>query len=596
MSKNLKKEQNSHKKAPINSLFLLFPYLKIHKFKIFLVIIALTVTSFMVLFLGRMLKYLIDFGFVSKNTHNLDLTLLGFAISVIILAIAGYFRSSLINEVGEKVIATLRQKIYKHIIFASNEFFEITKIGDVISRLTVDTTLLYNIISNSISFLLRNVLLFFGGLIFLFFSSAKLTLISLLLLPISIIPIVILGKKVKKLSLHSQEKIANLGSHIEESINGIKTIQSYQNENFESENFNNLSQDALNISVQKIKIRALLVALVILIAFSFVGIVLWLGSIEVISGNMSAGDLSSFIFYAIITATSLVSISQVIGQLQTAAGATERLFELLKIQSTIKEAANPVKLPSSIFSGENLSLELKNIDFSYPSRKGVLVLNDFSLKIQNKEKIALVGASGSGKSTVLELLIRFFDVDKGSISLNDKFDIRHILLKDLRSLFSYISQDCFIFSGTIFDNITYSTKNISRSQVIDLINKNKAFDFINDFPDGLETFVGQKGIKLSGGERQRIAILRAIINDTPILLLDEATSSLDNKNEKLITDLIADLMQNKMVISVAHRLSTIKNVKRIIFMQNGKIIEEGTHEELIKSNGAYKEMIEKGNI
>ena len=222
-------------------------------------------------------------------------------------------------------------------------------------------------------------------------------------------------------------------------------------------------------------------------------------------------------------------------------------------------------------------------------------MNDFSLKIQNKEKIALVGASGSGKSTVLELLIRFFDVDKGSISLNDKFDIRHILLKDLRSLFSYISQDCFIFSGTIFDNITYSTKNISRSQVIDLINKNKAFDFINDFPDGLETFVGQKGIKLSGGERQRIAILRAIINDTPILLLDEATSSLDNKNEKLITDLIADLMQNKMVISVAHRLSTIKNVKRIIFMQNGKIIEEGTHEELIKSNGAYKEMIEKGN-
>lgn len=597
--KNLKNSPKSKKKTPINSLFSLIPYLKDYKLKIFFVIIALIVTSLSVLFLGKMLKYLIDFGFVAKNTQNLNLTLIWFGVFVVILAVAGYFRSSLINEVGEKIIANLRQKIYRHIIFASNEFFEITKVGDVISRLTTDTTLLYNIISNTISFFLRNIILFFGGLIFLFLSSAKLTLISLILLPLSVVPILFLGKKVKKLSVNSQEKVADLGSHIEESVNGIKTIQAYQNETLESANFNDLSQDALNVSVKKIKVRSLLSAAVILIAFGFVGTVLWLGSIEVIEGKMSAGDLSSFIFYAVITATALVSISHVMGQLQTAAGAAQRLFELLKIKSTIKETKNPAKLDEEIFLGKNLTLEFKNVNFAYPSRKTTLILNDFSLKIKNKEKIALVGPSGAGKSTILELLIRFFDIDKGQISINHKkkaVNIKDLSLKDLRSLFSYISQDCFIFSGTIFDNITYSTKNIRKEQVENLIKKSAAFDFINKFPEGLNSFVGQKGIKLSGGERQRIAILRAIINDAPILLLDEATSSLDNKNEKLVTDLINDLMQDKIVICVAHRLSTIKNSNHIVFMQNGKIIEEGNHDQLIKSNGTYKEMIEKGQI
>ncbi len=587
------KSSKIQEKKSISDLFQLIPYLKLYKTKITLVVISLIVTSTTVLLLGKIIKHLIDFGIVNNNNNHLNLILISFIFAVIILAIASYFRSALINEVGENIIAILRQKIYRHIISISSEFFQNNKIGDIISRLTVDTTLLYNIISNSVSFLLRNILLFFGGLTLLFFSSTKLTLVALLLIPIAIVPIIILGKKVKKLSLKTQEKVADLGSHIEESINGILTIQAYQNEMEESNNFDKLSVKALNISVKKIKIRALLISLIILIAFLFVGIVIWLGIMEVIQGNMSAGDLSSFVFYAVITATSLIAISQVMGQLQTASASAQRLFELLKAKSPIKELKKPIKLPNNVISGEKLNLELKNIHFSYKSRQKTLILEDFSLKIAHKEKIALVGPSGAGKTTIFQLLMRFFDVNKGQILVNGKFDTKKLALKELRSLFSYISQDCFIFSGTVFSNILRGAEYSKRSQIQALINSNKAFDFINKLPNGLDCHIGQKGVKLSGGERQRIAILRAIVNDAPILLLDEATSALDNKNEQLIADLINNLMKNKMVIFIAHRLSTIKHVDRIIFMQDGKVIEKGSHKELIKKNGSYKEMIKK---
>ena len=557
----LKKQQEKNK---FQGLFLLVPYLKQYKSQIFLVILALLTTSFMVLFLGKVVKYLIDYGFIANDTKNLNLTLIGFLFCVVILAIAGYFRSSLINQIGEKIVANIRQKAYRHIIFSPKNFFEDKKIGDVISRLTVDTTLLYNIISNSISFLLRNILLFVGGVVFLFLSSTKLTLIALILLPLAILPIIILGKKVKNLSKKTQEKVALLSSHIEESINGIQTIQAYQNEHGNSNNFNELSQETLKTSIAKIKIRALLVSLIILIAFSFVGLVIWLGSFEVINNKMSGGDLSSFVFYAIISATSLVAIAQVMGQLQTASGAASRIFELLQTKSDIKEAKKPIKLPKNVLNGQNLSLEFKNVNFAYQSDKKHKILDNFSLKINNKEKIALVGESGKGKSTILQLLMRFIDVDKGKILINEKYDIKNLSLKDLRSLFAYISQDFFIFSGTILENIKFGNQKVTKKDVEELINSNKAFDFIKKMPNGINSHVGQKGVKLSGGEKQRIAILRAIVNNSPILLLDEATSALDKNNEKLVNNLINHLMADKIVILIAHKLEETTNIDRII--------------------------------
>ncbi len=560
------------KKDSKNSLFLLIPYLKDYKIKIFFVIIALLTTSIMVLFMGKIIKYLIDFGFSANNLQYLNFILLAFAVIVIILAVAGYFRSSLINEVGERVVAKLRQRVYSHIILSSNDFFEQTKIGDIISRLTIDTTLLYNIISNSISFLLRNILLFVGGLVFLFLSSVKLSLVSLILLPIAVIPIIFLGKKVKKLSLKTQEMVSLLTCHIEESINGIRTIKAYQNEEKNSIDFNNLSINALNSAIRKIQVRSLLISIVIAIAFGFVGVVIWFGSLEVIKGNMSAGSLSSFIFYAIITATSLVSISQVMGQLQTAAGAATRIFDLLKRKNNVIQAKNTIKITDSIKN--KIEIEFKNVDFSYNSQKNIAALKNFNLKINQNDKIALIGPSGSGKSTVFQILLRFFDVNDGQILINNKINIKDLAIKDLRSLFSYISQDCFIFSGTIFENISYGNKNIDKNKVQKLIDDNLAFNFINKLPDKLDSFVGQKGIKLSGGERQRIAILRAMANDAAILLLDEATSALDNKNEQLIIDLINNISKDKIVIFIAHRLSTIKAMDRVVFIKDGEVIKD----------------------
>jgi ATP-binding cassette subfamily B protein len=577
----------TERKTNLRNLLALIPFFKPYKSKVLLALLALFVTALMVLFFGKAIKYMIDFGFTQKSQNFLNLSLLSFVSAVIIMAVAGYYRSSLINAVAEKVIADLRKKVYAHIIRVSAEFFEITRTGDVISRLTVDTTVLYNIISDTISFLLRNSLFFVGGLSLLFFTSVKLSLITMMLIPLAIAPIILMGRSVKNLSQKSQASMAAVGGHIEESINGIKTIQSYLCEDKEARNFFSFIDQSLEISLEKIRIKSLMVALVIGLAFGGIAVVLWVGGHDVLKGKITSGDLSSFIFYSVITATSLVSLSQIAGQLQTAAAAAARIFELLQIESPVKEAANPQR-----FSGlKEITIKFENVSFSYPSRKDFLVLKNFNLEIKPREKIALVGPSGSGKSTFLQLLLRFYDVDSGVISLNN-FDVKSLSLASLRNNFSYISQDCFIFSGTIFENIAYVDKSITSPQVEKIIAENPALDFINHMPKKMYNFVGEKGIQLSGGERQRIAIARAIIKDSPILLLDEATSALDNQNEKIITSAIKDLAKDKTVITVAHKLLNVISADRILFIKNGEIAEIGSHHELMAYDGLYKKMYE----
>jgi ATP-binding cassette subfamily B protein len=571
-------------KNKLSNLKSLLPFFTPYKKEVFYAAIALAVTALMVLFFGEALKYLIDYGFAKKNQKFLNIILISFFVAVIILAIAGYFRSYIVNSVAEKVIATLRSKIYNHIINVSAQYFEIHKTGDVISRLTVDTVVLYNIISSNISFFLRNLILFFGGIIFLFLTNIKLSMISIALIPIAISPIIIMGGSIKFLSLRLQEAIADMGSHIEETINGIKTVQSFSCEKKESDNFLNYATKTLKISISKIRKKSLLIAVVIAMSFSAVGVVLWFGGMMVINNNMSSGDLSSFIFYSIIISTSLVSMSQISGQLQTASAAARRIFDIIEVESPVKENTKNIQK-----FNQKITINFQDVNFSYPSVKDKLIINNFNLEIKPNDKISIVGISGCGKSTLLQLLLRFYDISNGKISLNN-IDIRDLSFESLRQNFSYIAQDPFIFSGTIYENIIYGSHETSKDIINKLIDDTPTLSFIKSMPEGIDSYVGEKGIKLSGGEKQRIAIARAIINNAPILLLDEATSSLDNENEALVLETLSKMAENKTIITVAHKLSAIIKSNKIIYINNGQIAEIGTHDELIKLKGLYSKM------
>lgn len=571
----------------------LIPYFRPYKKEVFYALLALMTTTLMVLFFGKAIKYLIDFGFVSHDRFWLNIMILLFFIAAAIMSIAGYYRSSLINSVCEKVIADIRKKIYEHVISVSAEFFEINQSGDVISRLTVDAINLYNFCSNSVSFCLRNGILFLGGVIFLFLTSFKLTYISLLLIAFAILPIVIMGKLVKNLSHKSQNAISALSSRIEESISGVRTIQAYLCEEKEIRNFRNFVDNALEASLIKIRTRSLMVAVVIAVAFGAISIVIWIGSLDVISGVISSGELSSFIFYAVIAATSLVGLSQIVAQFQSASASASRIFELLEVSSPVSEKLEL----QSLQDPNSIKISFKDVSFAYPGRKENLVLKMLNLDILPSQKVAIVGQSGSGKSTIFQLLLRFYDVSHGAISLNG-CDIRNLSFSDLRQSFSYISQDCFIFSGTIFENIAYVDKSITENDVAAMIEANPALHFIKHLPDKMHTYVGEKGIKLSGGERQRIAIARAMIKNSPILLLDEATSALDNQNEHSITSSIAEFIEKKTVITITHRLSSVVDADKIFFIKDGMMLETGSHQELLSLNGNYRKMyeIEEGSF
>jgi ATP-binding cassette subfamily B protein len=576
-----------HNKISSKVFLELARFVKPYKSQAAVVLLALFATAIMILFFGKAIKYLIDFGFAEKNNFHLTITLIVFSTASIVMSIAGYYRSYLTHSIAEKIIADIRKEVYQKLVKISPEFFEMAKTGDIISRLTVSTSAIYDFISNMVSFFLRNSLLFVGGICFLFLTSVKLTLVSLTVIPIAISPIILMLKNVRIFANQSQAALSQVSSHIEETISGIKTIQSYSCEEREIKNFSSFIDKFLVVVLQKNQLRSMMVALVLALSFVGISIVLFVGGRAVINGEMTSGDLSSFIFYSITVATSLVGISQIAGQMQNVIVSISRIMDLLKLESPVQEQKNPTKFHQI----KTAKIEFKGVDFSYKSRKDSLVLKNFNLEINPKEKIAITGVSGSGKSTILKLLLRFYDPNSGEIKINDR-DIKSISLSDLRQNFSYISQNCFIFSGTIFDNISYLSQSVSRSDALSIIEKNEALHFIKNMPDGIDTVVGEKGVKLSGGERQRIAIARAIIKDSAILLLDEATSALDNQNEHLVIKTIEDFTRDKTVITIAHKLSSIILANRVIFIKDGFVAEVGTHEELILKGGLYKKMYE----
>jgi len=555
-------------------------YFAPYKLALFGVFIALCFTSSSVLGLGKGIEYLIDQGFSSHNQHLLNKSLIVLLFIITLLSIATFIRAYLINSIAEKVVAAIRSDVYSHIIKLDPGFFETSKTSDIISRLATDSTVLNSIIGSVVSVSLRNVLMLAGGIFLLVSTSGKLSLYVGILLPLVIIPIITLGKKVRSLAKVSQGNISLLSSQIEESLNGIKTVQAFVREEYEIGNFTYKVKTAQDSAISWIRYRGFLAAIVIMMVFSSIVIVLWIGGMDVISGQMSAGALSSFIFYSIIVASSIGGLSEVFGDIQRAAGACDRLFELLNIKSNLKDGYQT--LPNN----EPEQIKFTNISFSYPARPDFKAINNFNLEIKQGEKIALVGPSGAGKTTLFQLLLRFYDPSSGTIYI-DNIDIKTLKTKLLREQFALVSQDPVIFSASGLDNIRYGKIDASEDEVRAAAAQAEILDFLMGLPQGIHTFLGEKGVRISGGQKQRIAIARVIIKDPKILLLDEATSSLDNENEKLVQLAVQKLMQGRTTIIIAHRLSTIVNCDRIVVVDNGAIDAIGTHATLLKTNGLY---------
>lgn len=560
-------------------------YLSPFKSQIIVILLSIAIVSSAILGLGYALKYLIDQGFKEHNLNNLNQAFILFIIIIGLLSIASYNRSFRVNWICEQLETNIKKDTYKNIINLSPSFFELNKVSNIVSRLTTDLSLVSNTIVMICSFSLRNIIMAIGGLILLCISSFKLTFYVLIILPIILLPLIIIGRKTRNLSKKNQQEISNCNSQLEESLNFIKTIQAYNQTNYEYNRFEKLLKDTQQIAYQRIKLRSILFALVIALILSSIAVVLWIGGHDVIAGRMSAGSLSSFIFYSILVATSIGGLSEVFSDWQRAIGALERIIEINKATSAIIEIDNPVILINS----NDVDLNLENIHFTYPSQPNIKILEDININIQNGKTIALVGPSGAGKSTIFQLLLRFYDPDSGSIKINNT-DIKNLSLKNLRENFALVSQDSVIFSGTAYENILYGKTDATKTQVEEAAKMAEIFDFFNSLPDGLNTYLGEKGVKLSGGQKQRIAIARAILRNPKVLLLDEATSALDSENERLVQQALSKFRENRSTLVIAHRISTIVNADQIIVLNKGKIVAEGTHSKLLKTNLLYQQL------
>ena len=568
-------------------LALLGPYLRPYRGRTILALLSLLVAAGTVLAFGACLRALIDRGFAQGRPDILNYALASLLAVAVVLAIASGARFYLVSWLGERVVGDLRRDLFDHVVRLGPAWFEVKRSGDVMSRISADAQLIEQVIGSSASVALRNTLMCLGGVVMLVVTNPKLALWTLAVVPLTVVPIVVFGRQVKALSREAQARMGEMVSEGAETLDGVRTVQAFAQEDRAALRFGEATERSFVAATRRVSRRAIMTTLVIFIVFSAVGFLLWMGGHDVLTGRITAGDLSAFVFYAVLVASSGGAISETIGDLQRASGAAERLAELRAEPPSIAEPANPKPLPRPVKG----AVSFEEVSFRYPTRTDSLALDRFNLAVAPGETVAIVGPSGAGKTTAFNLLLRFYDPEKGAIRL-DGIDIRELALSDLRRSLAIVPQDPTLFSASVADNIRYGRPEATDGEVRAAAEAASALGFIEALPNGFATDLGARGVRLSGGQRQRIAIARALLCDPAVLLLDEATSALDAESEQAVQQALDRVMHKRTTLVIAHRLATVQKADRILVIDEGRVVDVGNHADLVRRGGLYARLAE----
>ena len=549
-------------------------------------LVALVITAGITLGLGQGLRILVDQGLATESPANLARAVGLFFVLVLGLAAGSFARFYLVSWIGERVVADIRKRVFNHLIDLNPGFFESNRALEIQSRFTADTTVLQSVIGSTVSIALRNALMLVGGLLLLFVTNAKLASVIVLGFPLVIVPIVIFGRRVRQLSRLSQDRVADVGSYVGENLTQIKTVQAFNHQPHDRQYFSNVSENAFDIAHARIRQRAWLSTMAITLVMGAVGVVIWIGGLDVIYGRITPGELAAFLFYSLLVGIAAGAISEVIGELQRAAGSAARLFELLQTRS---EFQRPVDLPEQFPQPVKGEIRLEHLTFSYPGRSAQPALQDVCLEVRAGETLAIVGPSGAGKSTLFDLLLHFYQPSSGCVRIDDT-DTRDVSLQALRSCFALVPQNSALFHGTVADNIRYARPQATQADVEEAASVAHAHEFIVALPEGYQTRLGDGGLGLSGGQKQRLAIARALLADAPILLLDEATSALDAHSENLTQQAMPALTTGRTTLVIAHRLATVRDADRIAVFDQGRLLAVGSHQQLMQENSLYQRL------
>ena len=562
-----------------------WPYFKPSRRQIAGAVLALMLVAGALLVMGRGLAYLVDEGLSKQDPELLNRAVIATALIALCLAIGSYLRTTLVNQVGEQVLARIRSALFAHVLGLSPGWFESARTGDILARITTDTAIVQTVMTSTISMAVRNLILLVGGLVMLVLSSPKMSLVVLIVVPLVVAPMIGLGRRLRRASRLAQDRLADVAVQAEESVSAMRTVQAFARQGFVRAKFDGSVDDSLQAALSRVRLRGLMSGIVIFMVFGGISAILWVGGQDLLAGNISAGDLSSFVFYAFLVAASTGFLSDLAGELQRAAGAADRIAAMLQADETLPQPAVPRRIDPAC----DIACAFEDVDFAYPAAASRPAVSQIRFTVARGERVALVGPSGAGKSTLFHLLLRFYDPDQGRVIVGGQ-DLRETALNDLRGHIGIVSQDPALFSTTIRENILFGRPDAGETEMVAAAQQAEAHGFIVELEGGYDTLVGEKGVRLSGGQRQRLAIARTILRDPGLLLLDEATSALDARSEAAVQAALDNLSRNRTTLVIAHRLATVVRADRILLIDNGQITATGTHEELIVDSPLYRHL------